>query len=53
MLNSLDSDQAQCFVGSDLGPNCKVWPDLGPNCKVYLQTTLVGKELRENPVFVA
>ena len=36
MSNSLDPDQAQRFVGPDLGPNC---------CKGYQQTTLVGKEL--------
>ena len=35
--NNLDPDQAQHFVGPDLGPYC---------CKSYQQTTLVGKELK-------
>ena len=34
--NKLDPDQAQCFVGTDLGPNC---------LQGYQQTTPVGKEL--------
>ena len=38
MSNSLDPDQAQRFVGPDLGPNC---------CKGYQRTTLVGKELMD------
>ena len=40
MTNSLDPDQAQHFVGSDLGPNC-----LQTVCKGYQQTAIVGKEL--------
>ena len=35
MLNSVDSDQAQHFVGSDVGPNC-------------FQTRLVNTELKLN-----
>ena len=39
MSNSLDPDQAGCFVG----------PDLGPNCLQRLsaeKSSLAGKELR-------
>ena len=32
MSNSLDPDQAQCFVGPDLGPTV---------CIIYYQTTIV------------
>ena len=37
VLNSLDSVQAQHFVGPDLGPNCS---------RKYQQSILAGKELR-------
>ena len=36
VLNSLDPDQALCYVVPDLGPNCS---------KSYQQTTLGDKEL--------
>ena len=37
--NSLDPDQARCFVGSDLGPNFL------QKLEIYYQTALVDKDL--------
>ena len=37
MSNSLDSEQAQCFLGPDLGSNC---------LQAYQQELLAGKEFK-------
>ena len=39
--NSLDPDQAQHYVGPDLGPN--IGPDLGPNCLQGLSAHDTGR----------
>ena len=38
MSNRLDPDQARCFVGPDLGPNCMQ--------KLLADDAIVGKELK-------
>ena len=42
MSNSLDPDQARCFVGPDLGPNCL------QRLSADDKSPLAGKELRHD-----